>query len=74
MELTIEKLQLLISQYLEGGGNLKDLVYIERIEDIYFEKYNWKTENLNFGNEDHDIFIASQVAYKEGKFTILGHY
>lgn len=55
-------------------------VYTERIEDIYFEQYNWKTEKLVFqsdGVEDFDytyIFKASQAHQEDDKFVIFSHY
>lgn len=70
MKLTVKELK----------EKIKDLpddteVYIERIEDVYFEKHNWNTIDCHFGMIDHHtVFNASQCAIHTNKLLILGHY
>jgi len=76
MKLTIKQLKDKIKDLDDNS-----LVYIERIEDIYFEKYNWKTEKIIFqkdknGNiiESSEIFIASQANKYNNNLIIYTHY
>ncbi len=59
------------------------LVYIERIEDVYFEKHNWETERLVFQEvngvpiEYSDILKASSSTasseQKDKRLIIYAH-
>jgi len=69
MDLTIKELK-------ERIKNLPDdmEVCIERIHDCYFEKYNWSSTKVDFGNGDGIEFTkASSIARVRGKFIICAH-
>ena len=65
---------------------IKDLpddtdVFIERVEDIYFDKHGWETERLVFQIGDSgepidytDVFNSSQCFTYEDKLIIGAHY
>lgn len=70
MKLTVKELK----------EKIKDLpdcteVYIERIEDAYFEKHGWETIECHYGKVDHHtVFNASQCTLHNFKLLILGHF
>jgi hypothetical protein len=70
MKLTVKELK----------DKLKDLpdnteVYIERVEDVYFDKHSWQTIDVHFGMvEHHEVFNASSVTKHNDKLIILAHY
>ncbi len=56
------------------------LVYIERIEDVYFNKYNWTTTPLVFQRDKNgivfdstDIIDASSVTATPNRVIIFAH-
>jgi hypothetical protein len=77
MKLTVKELKRKIE-------NLHDdtEVFIERVEDIYFEHHNWTTERLVFSADKDNIpleyvdyFGASQAYVTKDKKLIIGaHY
>ena len=55
-------------------------VYIERIHDIYFDKYDWKTENIVFRRDESgeaidetDIIQASSSGCTKKRVVIYAH-
>ena len=54
-------------------------VFMERVEDVYFDKHGWETQRVIFQGpienpyEYTDCFEAEGTAY-DGKLIILGHY
>lgn len=73
-------MQLTVKRLKEKLANLNDhtIVYIERIEDVYFNKHGWETKNIGVYPDNNTYFEASQccVVEKDGikEFIILGHY
>jgi len=54
-------------------------VYIQRIEDVYFNKHGWIPEELIFDPDDKTMsdYVLAFCGYKywyEDKFIINGHY
>lgn len=52
-------------------------VFIERIEDVYFEKHNWKTieKKGSFKHEVHNYFVSfCPVSYDLKDLYIKAHY
>lgn len=72
MKLTVKQLK----------EKIKDLdddveVFMERVEDVYFDKHGWKTESITFSvelNEYSDVFNAAQCTIFDNKLVILAHY
>ena len=67
-------IKLTVRQLME---KIKDLppeteVYLERIEDVYFEKYGWTT--IPFFDGENNVTLASQCCVVDDKVLILGHY
>lgn len=80
MKLTVGQLKKILER---EDFNDNTPVFIERVEDIYFEKYSWKTETLVFQRdkngeimESAEIFQASQVqgSKDRNKLIIYAHY
>lgn len=75
-------MRLTVKELKEKIKDLDDdtIVYIERVEDIYFEKHNWETKKLIFGKlpsgyeESAIVFKASQCGSYKDKFVIYAHY
>jgi len=53
------------------------IVYTERIEDVYFEKYGWETKTFLEGTNDESEFIrsfSSGYSSKRNAVLIYNHY
>ena len=52
------------------------IIYIERIEDVYFEKHGWTTEKFVWIKDcdETEGTEASAIGSKEGKVIITAHY
>ena len=75
-------MQLTIKELKEKIANMNDddTVYIERIEDVYFEKHNWKTQEVVYQRDsngniiDSTKFFEASFANKvDNKLIICGH-
>ena len=69
-----------LKRALENSSD-DDVVCIERIEDVYFDKHHWETETHDFipdkpGLETVEFMEAFGVAKlkKKKKFIIVAHY
>ena len=49
----------------------EDLIYIERIEDVYFEKYNWESEIVEWMPGDSTEYTLSSGTARTGKKLII---
>jgi hypothetical protein len=71
--LTIGKLREQLPMLPENGG-----VYIQRVEDKYFEKHGWKGRmmpNPDFSGEfDEYIPVWCTLDYKDGNLYLTPHY
>lgn len=74
---------LTVGQLREAIKDLPDTakVYYERIEDVYFEKHNWKPEKLiksDFTEPEHNIhdeYIRAYCSFShDGDLHITAHY
>jgi len=77
MKLTVGELRKKLEGYSDDAP-----VFIERIEDVYFEKYGWKTNHIVFQRDEHgvptddtEIIQSSCIvsSKKKDKFIILAH-
>lgn len=71
--LTVGKLREQLPMLPENGG-----VYIQRVEDKYFEKYGWKGKMMpspDFSGEfDEYIPVWCTLDYKDGNLYLTPHY
>lgn len=72
MKYTVKDLKKALEQ-----ANDDDIVNIERIHDVYFEKYNWSSTEY-FWNKDNksdstEFTEASGIARIKGQFIIVAH-
>ena len=68
--LTLKDFKKALSEYPD---NTK--VYIERIEDFYFNENGWKTEHFEWDDMQQTEGIrAYDFAFQDGKLIILAHY
>lgn len=71
--LTVGKLREKLPQLPENGG-----VYIQRVEDKYFEKHGWKGKmmpNPDFeGHFDEYVPVWCTLDYKDGNLYLTPHY
>ncbi len=75
MKLTVKELK----KRIEGLSD-DTPVYIERIHDVYFDKYGWTTENVVFDInddgetiDDTDIIRASAAGGSDTRLMIFAH-
>lgn len=69
----------LIQYIYENNIDLNSNIYVERIEDEYFENHGWKTidkDNFEFSEEKDKYYkIFSYRKYKDdNKLYLTGHY
>ena len=73
-----KSLYLTVGQLKKQLANYPDdwRVYIERIEDVYFEKHGWTTEKFVWQEdfEETEGIRATGVGLKNGKVIITAHY
>lgn len=71
--LTVKQLHQFLTHYQNEHTDVP--IYIERVEDVYFEKHGWKTEHFYFENELEatEGIKATGVAYENNKIIILAH-
>jgi hypothetical protein len=71
--LTVGKLREKLPLLLENGG-----VYIQRVEDVYFEKHNWKGKMMpspDFDDQfDEYMPVWCALDYKDGNLYLTPHY
>ena len=76
-------MRLTVKQLKEKINDLPDEteVFIERVEDIYFEKHGWDTKRLIFQKDEngipfeyHDFFNATQAQTDGKSVFIYAHY
>ena len=50
-------------------------ILVQRIKDVYYEKYNWKTiDRIDEGNISQYSPVWCRVDYKDGKLFLNLHY
>ena len=78
MDITIKELKYLLEKLDKQDISDDSKLYIERIEDIYFDKHGWKTEDIYFNYDgtvdSHKVLSAYTVVYKDNKLCFLAHY
>jgi len=71
--LTVGKLKEKLNSFPETGG-----VYIQRVEDVYFEKHGWEGKMMpqpeNNSYFDEYIPVWCTLDYKDGNLYLTPHY